>query len=166
MYPPYRAYDRLEVVAAAKDWVQSLERLLLDFRGHFNAQFNFFKRCSLVEYRKLIRRLARIVALVRQMISLLEIVASFPDPEQCDLHNESIEIPRVMEGWIGKATRLAEPLLVLFGEAQKYAMMEMAGRVMDLADELKTGALDRIVEVVARLKPWVKDKVKERDKEK
>lgn len=148
-YPVYRGYERTAFIRAIDEWIVKLHTLHTEYNEEFHRQFGISVRHKLCQYRKLIRRMKRLVQGLRDLATLLR-TATY----ESEMPSECPWLQLVLDVWIKRAIRQFE--LVTMKDASEYVppkqrrdkMESMKDDVGDLATGLKNGPLERLAGIL------------------
>ncbi len=150
-YPIYRGYERDEFLQKTDSWIKALSALHAAYQAAFQTHWNWFQRTQLPQYKKVIRRMERIVCALEEMVALLNARSKYADlPSGCS------EVCRVLAPWIDSATEAFQDMVLLVRHGKKWRgfcfgaliYLQVTTEIMDLAFELKIGPLERVVGIV------------------
>ncbi|ETI26793.1 hypothetical protein G647_10238 [Cladophialophora carrionii CBS 160.54] len=145
LYPVYRGYEGREFLLTLVEWIQQLERLRAGYRGHLFCLFNWIQRTQLCQYRKLVRRMGRLVGRLQELEVRMKAV-----PFEDGLPSEYRWLERVLGDWIRRVTGQYERMTMKDAQCHRSLawrrdlMKSMGDEVMDLAFELKDDVQKRV----------------------
>ncbi|EXJ54237.1 hypothetical protein A1O7_09574 [Cladophialophora yegresii CBS 114405] len=145
LYPVYRGCERGEFIRTLGGWIQQLEGLAPAYRGELFCLFNWIQRTQLCQYRKLVRRIGRLVHGLQELEMRMRVM-SFEN----GLPSESRCLERVLTDWIRRVTEQYERMTMEGAQdcqslaRRRDVMKSMGDVVMDLAFELKDGVQKRV----------------------
>ena len=148
-YPIYRGYERDEFLRTADSWIITLSTMHAQYKNELHKYCNWLQPTRLCQYKKLTRRMKRMVDSLEQLVTLLNARSKY-----ADLPNGCADVRRDLGEWIDSATVAIENLSLRSAKKWRTAfcggmiLLEITSRIMELAFELKVGPLKQVVVIV------------------
>ncbi|KAJ9605578.1 hypothetical protein H2200_010235 [Cladophialophora chaetospira] len=102
-YPIYKGDERTDFIRAVDEWIWWLATLRADYNEEFHRHFGIYMRRKLCEYRKLLRRMGRLVRGLSELAALLR-TAGY----ESEMPHECAWLRLVLDVWIRRAIKRFE----------------------------------------------------------